>query len=57
MYGETFLDDIPIQGGSNEMTSLTENTEGTENYFWAKIVWFVPNISTQTKNIFPQSSL
>jgi hypothetical protein len=43
MYGETFLDDIPIQGGSNEMTSLTENTEGTESYFWAKI--------------FPQSSL
>ena len=57
MYGETFLDDIPIQGGSNEMTSLTENTEGTENYFWAKIVWFVSNISEQTKNIFPQSSL
>jgi hypothetical protein len=33
MYGETCLDDTPIQGGSNEMTSLTENTGAAESYF------------------------
>jgi hypothetical protein len=57
MYGETCLDDTQIRGGSDEMISLTENAEDTENTIRIEIFWFVPDCQEQTRSLSHQSSL